>query len=176
MNASFLTGERLFLRAVEPEDLSVLYTMENDPSMWDISCFTVPYSRYVLRSYIENSQCDMFADKQLRLMMVSKSDGSTLGTLDLTDFVPLHRRAEVGIALLRAFRGQGYASEALHLLCDYAFRFLQLHQLSAYVASDNADSLRLFRSCGFEEAGLLRDWILTPDGYRDVVLFQRLKR
>jgi len=55
--------------------------MENDPSMWDISNFTVPYSRYVLRQYIEGSQCDVFADKQLRLMIVSKSDHDILGTI-----------------------------------------------------------------------------------------------
>ena len=70
MRQSFLMNERIYLRAVEPEDMDIMYEMENDPSMWDISNFTVPYSRYVLRQYIEGSQCDVFADKQLRLMMV----------------------------------------------------------------------------------------------------------
>ena len=45
MKQSFLTNERIYLRAVEPEDLDIMYEMENDPSMWDISSFTVPYSR-----------------------------------------------------------------------------------------------------------------------------------
>lgn len=69
MKQSFLSNDRIYLRAVEPEDMDVMYEMENDPSMWDISNFTVPYSRYVLRQYIEGSQCDVFADKQLRLMI-----------------------------------------------------------------------------------------------------------
>ena len=47
MKQSFLNNDRIYLRAVEPEDLDVMYEMENDPSMWDISNFTVPYSRYV---------------------------------------------------------------------------------------------------------------------------------
>ena len=64
MRQSFLMNERIYLRAVEPEDMDIMYEMENDPSMWDISNFTVPYSRYVLRQYIEGSQCDVFADKQ----------------------------------------------------------------------------------------------------------------
>mgnify|MGYP002508081413 CR=1 FL=1 len=71
MKQSFLINDRIYLRAVEPEDMDVMYEMENDPSMWDISNFTVPYSRYVLRQYIEGSQCDVFADKQLRLMIVT---------------------------------------------------------------------------------------------------------
>lgn len=45
MKQSFLSNDRIYLRAVEPEDMDVMYEMENDPSMWDISNFTVPYSR-----------------------------------------------------------------------------------------------------------------------------------
>ena len=129
MKQSFLSNDRIYLRAVEPEDMDVMYEMENDPSMWDISNFTVPYSRYVLRQYIEGSQCDVFADKQLRLMIMSKSDHRILGTIDITDFVPLHSRGEVGIAVHKDYRRQGYASDALQLLCEYAFDFLSLTQL-----------------------------------------------
>ena len=53
MRASFLMNDRIYLRAVEPEDMDIMYEMENDPSMWDISNFTVPYSRYVLRQHLE---------------------------------------------------------------------------------------------------------------------------
>ena len=117
MKQSFLSNDRIYLRAVEPEDMDVMYEMENDPSMWDISNFTVPYSRYVLRQYIEGSQCDVFADKQLRLMIMSKSDHRILGTIDITDFVPLHSRGEVGIAVHKDYRRQGYASDALQSPC-----------------------------------------------------------
>ena len=56
MKPTFLKNDRIFLRAVEPEDLDVMYEMENDPAMWDVSSFTVPYSRFVLRQYIEGTQ------------------------------------------------------------------------------------------------------------------------
>ena len=98
MKQSYLINDRIYLRAVEPEDIDVMYEMENDPSMWDISSFTVPYSRYVLRQYIEGSQSDMFADKQLRLMIIRREDNRTIGTIDITEFVPCHSRGAVGIA------------------------------------------------------------------------------
>ena len=44
MKQSYLINDRIYLRAVEPEDIDVMYEMENDPSMWDISSFTVPVS------------------------------------------------------------------------------------------------------------------------------------
>ncbi|MFK2059468.1 GNAT family N-acetyltransferase [Bacteroides fragilis] len=172
MKQSFLANERIYLRAVEPEDLDLMYEMENDPSMWDISSFTVPYSRFVLKQYIEGSQSDMFADKQLRLMIMRRKDNCTLGTVDITDFVPLHSRGAVGIAVHSNYRQEGYASDALKLLCEYAFNFLFIKQLYAHIAVDNEPTLRLFNSCGFTQCGVLKEWLLTHEGYKDAVLVQ----
>lgn len=174
MTHSFLMNGRICLRAVEPEDLDIMYEMENDSSMWDISNFTVPYSRYVLRQYIEGSQCDVFADKQLRLMIIRKSDHCILGTIDITDFAPLHSRGEVGIAIHQSHRQQGYASDALELLLQYAFDFLSLSQLYAHVTTDNESCLKLFTSCGFVTCGVLKDWLKVKGDYKDVVILQCL--
>lgn len=164
----------IYLRAVEPEDLDVMYLMENDPEMWDISSFTVPYSRYVLRQYIEGSQSDMFADKQLRLMIIRREDQRTVGTIDVTDFVALHSRGAVGIAVHKHYRQEGYAADALRLLCDYVFGFLCINQLYAHVAIENEASMRLFLSCGFTQCGVLKEWLRTKEGYRDAALLQRI--
>lgn len=172
MQTTFLTNDRIYLRAVEPEDIDIMYEMENDPSMWDISNFTVPYSHYVLRQYIENSQCDVFSDKQLRLMIVYKNEHKVLGTIDITDFSPLHARGEVGIAIHKNYRQEGYASDALRLLCDYAFGFLSFTQLYAHIAVDNESCIRLFTSCGFTQCGLLEKWLQIGNKYKDVALFQ----
>lgn len=174
MKQTFLMNDRLYLRAVEPEDLDVMYEMENDPEMWDISSFTVPYSRYVLKQYIEGSQSDIFADKQLRLMLVRREDSRTVGTIDVTDFVPLHSRGAVGVAVHKDFRQAGYATDGLMLLCSYMFDFLCLKQLYAHVSIENDASMHLFTSCGFSQCGVLKEWLRTKDGYRDVVLMQRL--
>lgn len=174
MKPAFFQGELVRLRAMEPEDLEVLYRMENDPETWDVSNFTVPYSKYVLKQYMEDSQSDMFADRQLRLMIVRCEDGQVVGTVDVTDFVPMHRRGEVGIAVRKAFQGKGYAREALSLLCDYLFGFLFMHQLTAHVAVDNEASRRLFASCGFVECGVLKEWWFAGGQYKDVVMLQRL--
>lgn len=175
MNKAYFVSERIYLRAMEPEDLEVMYEMENDSQTWDVSNFTVPYSRFVLKQYIENAQCDMFADRQMRMMIVRRVDNMVMGTIDITDFVPLHARGEVGIGVRREFQGNGYAKEALGLLCDYLFGFLHLKQLVAHVATDNEGSLRLFKSCGFVQCGLLKEWWRVGSRYKDVILLQRLR-
>ncbi|WP_300702634.1 GNAT family N-acetyltransferase, partial [Bacteroides sp.] len=156
-------------------DLEILYVMENDPQTWDVTNFNVPYSRFVLKQYIENSQSDMFADRQLRMMIIRREDDAVVGTIDITDFAPMHARGELGIAIQTEFQGNGFAKEALDLMCEYAFRFLFLKQLNAHVAMDNVMSLRLFKSCGFVECGLLKEWWCVGGKYKDVVLLQRLR-
>ena len=174
MHKGYFIGERVRLRALEPQDVEVLYEMENDPASWDVSNFSVPYSRHVLSEYITQSQSDLFADRQLRLMIVRGEDGEVVGTIDLTDFSAFHRRGEVGIAIREAYQGNGYAKEALQLFIDYAFRFLRLKQLNAHVAVDNAQSLALFESCGFEQCGILKAWWRIEGEYKDVVILQLL--
>jgi Acetyltransferases, including N-acetylases of ribosomal proteins len=172
MKPTYLSNEQIYLRAPEPEDIDVMYNMENDPSSWDVSCFTVPYSRYVLKQYIQASQSDIFADKQLRLMMISRESNQVVGTIDLTDFVPMHGRAGVGIAVKNEFRQQGFARQALELLIRYSFDFLHLRQLYAYVSVKNEASRKLFCSCGFAQVGILKDWLRVKNGYEDVFFMQ----
>ena len=50
-----LTGEQIVLRALEPEDLDFLYQLENDSSIWEVSNTTTPYSRFILKQYLDNS-------------------------------------------------------------------------------------------------------------------------
>lgn len=107
MKPSYFVSERVRLRAMEPEDLEIMYAMENDPQTWDVTNFSVPYSKYVLRQYMENSQCDMFADRQLRMMIVRREDDAVVGTIDITD---LHRcipAVRWGLRYGRSIRAMG---------------------------------------------------------------------
>lgn len=175
VSKSYFRGEKVRLRAMEPEDLEVMYAMENDPQTWDVSNFSVPYSKFLLKQYIDNSECDMFADRQLRMMIVRVEDRVVVGTIDITEFSPMHARGEVGIAIRSEYQGNGYAKEALDLLCNYVFGFLYLKQLMVHVTVDNEASIRLFESCGFVRCGLLKEWWRVGADYKDVVLMQRLR-
>ena len=37
------------LRAIEPEDLDLLYQIENNTELWQVGATNVPYSRYTRR-------------------------------------------------------------------------------------------------------------------------------
>ena len=99
----------------------------------------------------------------------------TVGTLDLFEYDPLHGRAGLGILIYdRDDRCRGYAADAVERLCRYARERLRMHQLWCNVGADNTASLGLFRKLGFREVGTKRDWLWTPDGYRDEVMLQKI--
>ena len=75
------------LRALEPEDLDLLYQVENDVSLWSVGVTNKPYSRYALHEYIASASGDIYVDHQVRLMICNR-DGDTVGMVDLMNFNP----------------------------------------------------------------------------------------
>lgn len=159
------------LRAIEPEDLDLLYTIENDPHMWDVGITNVPYSRYLLHNYIASTVGDIYTDRQLRLIIESK-EGDALGIVDLTNFDPRHMRAELGIVVRKEYRNRGVASVATSTILHYVDHILHLHQLYAVVDTSNTVSIDFFKSFGFQLSATLPHWLQGSDGYHDAVLMQ----
>lgn len=168
----FLKDKLQTLRAVEPEDLAWLYEHENDTALWRFGDTVEPCSRYMLKSYVTNSNKTIFERHDLRLMMQA-TEGFVVGTVDLYNFEPLHGRAALGLLVDAQRQGQGYGGSALRLIEDYAVGILHLHQLYAYILEQNECCVHLFDKHGYVRTGLLRDWIRTPQGYADTIVFQK---
>jgi diamine N-acetyltransferase len=180
MQMNSLSGKNIRLRAIEPADLDIIYTWENDPGNWLISNTITPFSRHVLTRYIQHAHKDLYEARQLRLMIDLLDDSGhareTIGTVDLFDFDPVHQRAGLGILIAGSEnRMKGYASESMSLLIRYAFGTLNLHQLYCNVSMDNQASLKLFRKLGFTEIGVKRDWLRSGDEWKDVCLLQLIR-
>ena len=162
---------KITLRAIEPEDLDLLYRIENDTALWNIGTSNVPYSRYLLHDYVANATNDIYTDRQVR-MMIDNGEGQTVGIVDLVSFDPANRRAEVGIIILNDYRRQGYATATLQQIRYYALRVLHLHQLYAYIDENNDPSLSLFRKAGFSIAGHIPEWLFDGEHYHAACLMQ----
>jgi len=170
-----LENKNIRLRALEPTDLNLLYKWENDSSIWEVSHTLKPFSLFILKQYLESSQLDIFESKQLRLVIEIIDTSIPIGLIDLFDFDPFHQRAGVGILINnKEHKNRGFASEALGILCSYAFRTLQMHQLFCNITATNENSLRLFRNHGFEIIGNKKDWIKTTNGWLDEYSLQKI--
>jgi diamine N-acetyltransferase len=155
-----LEGDGIKLRAVEPEDLELLYKWENEEINWKQSNTLVPYSRYILKRYIVNSHRSFYETCQLRLMIDALAEDRTVGTIDLFDFDQFNMRAGVGILIADPHdRKKGYASAALTCIINYAFMTLRLHQLWCNILEGNEESLSLFMHHGFVVSATKKEWV-----------------
>lgn len=171
-----LKGKNIYLRALEPEDLDFIYALENNESIWEVSNTQTPYSRFLIRQYLENAHQDIYEAKQLRLAICHNETAETLGLIDIFDFDPKNNRAGVGLLIgSQANRSKGIGSEALELVINYSFQQLQVHQLYANIGSDNEISLQLFTKFGFQKIGIKKDWNKVNNGYKDELLLQLIQ-
>lgn len=172
-----LKGQNIYLRALEPEDLDFVYAIENDESIWNVSNTQTPYSRFLIRQYLENAHQDIYEAKQLRLAICQNDNFSAIGLIDLFDYDPRNNRAGIGILIQnKENRGNGNGSEALQLLINYAFTHLNLHQLYANIDTENEISLKLFTTFGFQLIGTKKQWNLVNGNYADESLFQLINQ
>lgn len=168
-----LKGQNCYLRALEPNDLEFVYAMENDQTIWEVSNTQTPYSRFLVKQYLENAQQDIYEAKQLRLAICQDQDFPAIGLIDLFDFDPKNNRAGVGIVIQAPENRNGnIGSEALELLIQYSFYHLNLHQLYANIDTENLASIALFSKFGFQRIGIKKDWTLIAGVYKDEALFQ----
>ncbi len=166
------------LRALEPQDIDVMYGWENDTDLWRVSGTMAPFSRHSLMHFIEEQQYDIYASRQQRFVIEADVDGEAraVGAIDLFDFDPQNLRAGVGIVISAEYRQAGYAKDALRTLATYVKNVLHMHQLWCSIGADNDASIRLFQGAGFVECGRRREWILTADGAIDEILMQKILR
>ena len=168
-----IEGNLCRLRALEPEDLDAMYGWENDTDSWRVSGTVAPFSRHVLSRLIDEQQFDIYATRQMRLVIESLN-GTAVGAVDMFEFDPQNLRAGVGIIVAPPYRKQGFALDALQTLERYVRDVLRMHQLWCSIGADNEASLALFRKAGYTECGRRKEWILTPNGAIDEVLMQKI--
>ena len=168
-----LEGRICSLRALEPRDLDVMYGWENDITLWRVSGTVAPFSRHQLSRLIEEQQFDIYATRQMRLVI--ESDGMAIGSLDIVEFDPQNSRFGIGILIYAAEnRRMGFARSAIEAIKEYGRTTLFVNQIWASVAEDNKPSIELFRSCNFEQCGLRKAWLRRKEGYVGELEFQCL--
>lgn len=161
------------LRALEPDDLDILYDTENDKSLWKYSNTSSPFSKHSLKKFIENSHLDIIEHKQVRLVLSDKNN-LPFGFIDLFKYDMVNKRAGVGIIIFEKYRSRGLGSISLDLIENYVKKYIPIHQLYANISSENIESIKLFEKHNYLKVGNKKDWIYYNNKYFDELLYQKI--
>lgn len=169
----------LKLRPLEPEDLALLYELENDSELWCCSSEPVPSSRFMLREYIARAE-SLIECRQQRFAIDDIDEQplkrQTVGFIDLTNYDPLSLRGEVSITIRKEARRKGYGSQALPLFETTIKKLVPIRLLYAIIAERNESSRKLFERAEYQDCGRLPQWQFDGVSFCDCRIYSKILR
>jgi [ribosomal protein S5]-alanine N-acetyltransferase len=153
--------ERLLLRKPRVEDAPAVFEgYAQDPEV----------TRYLVWKPHKNVQeTEQFLSACERLWRTRKDfayaitikDSKTL--IGMLGLHPMNLKIEVGYALARPYWGQGYMTEVLRAVIDWAFTQSDIFRVQAMCDVENIGSARVMEKAGMTREGLLRRYVLHPN-------------
>ena len=143
-----LETKRLALRAPRLEDAKAVAALANDRRIAENTArIPHPYKMSDADSFIKG------ANKAggEAVFLITLRDKTTIGACGI---VTQEQTPELGYWLGVPYWGNGYATEALHAVIDYAFTDLAHEALQAGCRVTNPASRRVLEKCGFQWTGV----------------------
>lgn len=167
-----LKGEKVFLRAVEKEDMEFLREMINDTEMEKkVVGWSFPVSKYEQDKWFENQ-----VQNKNNIRYIIEVDGERIGTATITNIDWKNRKACHGLKLCSNARGKGYGTDIVMTIMKYVFEELQLNKLYSTILENNIPSLNLYKKCGWLVDGVLRESTFKGNHYINEMAVSILKK
>lgn len=151
---STIESARLIIRHFKPADLPLFHAYRNDPEVaryqgWD----TLSEERAL--SFINEMAALQpgIPGEWFQFAVELKESGLLIGDCAMKLDTEEPRQAEIGYSFARRHQGNGYASEAVSTLLDYAFGSFGLHRVTAFVICGNERSIALLERIGMRREG-----------------------
>ena len=136
----FLIGEHVYLRPLDAGDLAYIQKWTNDPEIRGLIGEVRPMSRAKAEAFYERVKSD---EHRVWFIVALKEDDRVIGEAGLLRMFPAWRTTDLSIIIgERDAWGQGYGTDAINLLLDYAFGYL------TSIAWQWAWSVSTSRRCG----------------------------
>ena len=171
-----LESARLRLRPIREHDLADLYAVFADPDV--MRYWTRPPMRDIdeARAYLAEIEKNFGARTGFKWGITRLDHDRVIGTTSLFRLDTPHQTAEIGYALGSAHWGNGYAAEAVHRTCQFAFEALHLRRVEADIDPRNHASIQVIEKAGFRREGVLRESYIYNGEIQDVVYYGLLAR
>lgn len=165
-------GETVYLSPVNIEDHEIycawINSMEVSVRLGNgAEAYSLETEKHALETLSKNINSYNFA-------IILKKNDQLIGNVSLFKINKTHQEATLGIFIgEKENRGKGYGREAIELILDYGFSFLNLHNIMLNVFDFNEDAVRLYEKIGFRVFGR-RSEVHYLDGKRHDQLFMEI--
>ena len=163
-----LVGDRIYLspKGVSDEETEKFTEWLNDFQVTDYTGMSGQIATLVgEKEWLENAAK---SNENRIFNIISLNENKLIGTVGLERFNWIERSAVLGIFIGdQEFRNNGYGPEAIKLLLEYGFKYLNLHSIRLDLLSINERAHKCYLKCGFKDAGRSREQIFLNGKYYD---------
>ena len=171
-----LESTRLRLRPLEERDREALFAIYSDEQSAALDDW-VPFTSVAEADALIRSAQEKAATKEeLRLGIETTHNGRLVGSCGLFGFDEWNSKCMLYYQVCLQERNNGYATEAVAALIDYAFGPLGANRVEAYITPGNDASIRVLEKCGFANEGLLREMEFYKGRFWDGIAMAKLRR
>jgi diamine N-acetyltransferase len=168
----FLNGDNLYLRPIEPEDLPSICRWANDPDIRRLTGEVLPTSMKSAAEFLER----VHTEKDRVWFSVVLKEDRIIGEAGLLRMFHFWRTTDLTLIIgEKDCWGKGYGTEAILLLLDYAFGYLNFHRVAVGVVGFNERALHFYERVGFKKEGIQRDGYYFDHQYHDFVMMSILE-
>ena len=165
-----LVGSRCFLSPLCLEDAEAYTHMLNDLSVIE----NLNLGAAVITFHGEKEILSLLS-KEHNYGIILKDTDELIGNCGLMEWDKLHQTAELGVFIgNKEFRGKGYGTEAIELLLDYAFTYLNIYSIRLRVFSFNTPAIACYEKLGFTRTGVWRQSHMVAGKRYDTYLYDYL--
>ncbi len=173
-NFPIITTDRLLLRQFIESDLENVFKGLSDPDI--IKYYGVSYKT------LEETKAQMTFFKDLEenytgiwWAICSLDNKIFYGAGGLNGLNMEHKKAEIGLWLLKDFWGQGIMTETMPIICSYGFDKLNLHRIEGFVETDNFNCKRAMQKLDFKHEGTMKDCEIKNGKFISLDLYAKLE-
>lgn len=161
-----LIGERIYLSPRNSEEAEKFTEWLNDFETTDY----IGRSAYIITLDAEKKYFEENLNKNYNFFIVTLDNDKLIGTVGLESYDPINRFATLGIFIGdKDYRSKGYGTEAIKMVLDYGFNYLNLNNIKLDLMSFNERALKCYKKCGFKEYGRRRKCRFINGKYYDCI-------
>ncbi len=172
MQAPYLVGEKVYLRALDRTDAPRVQKFLNDP---EVRPTIASWRPITLESEIEWLDRMGRSENDVQLGIAVKDSDELVGVCALHQIDWRERSASFGIVIGEPLEwGKGYGTEATRLVTEHGFDRLNLNRIWLHVYTGNDRGIRAYETVGYRREGVLRQGAFRGGRYVDVVVMAML--
>ena len=169
-----IKSDLIHLRRLNKDDSNFFYKSLLNKKITDYLSLgplnSLDHAKRLVKSYIKS-----WEQYQQFNYIINHVDSKKLGSISLWNLSWLHQRAEVGIWILPKYWEKGFGKKSIELIKIIAYQHLHLNRLESHIAIQNVRSIEMFKSCGFKEEGLLKEYLNLRGEFVDAKILGHLK-